>query len=203
YAPGVPPELHAQFFAAGHPLPDERGVRATGELLTYVSKLHSDDRLILLLSGGASALLGAPIEGVPIDAWRAAQEALLGARGAIAETPKPGHPRFRRVRHRILATPLLLRDRAAERARAAGFEPIVEPALVEGAVEELAERLAARAPGLPPGGVLIAVGEPTVRLHGRGTGGRAQHLAGLMALRIAGTDAAFVALGSDGTDGPT
>jgi hydroxypyruvate reductase len=54
----------------------------------------------------------------------------------------------------------------------------------------------------------VAVGEPTVRVRpGRGgtlgRGGRAQHLALTMLASLAGRDLAFVALGSDGRDGPT
>src|SRR5262245_38549920 len=42
---------------AGHPLPDERGARATDDLLAFAGGLAADDELVFLLSGGASALL--------------------------------------------------------------------------------------------------------------------------------------------------
>jgi glycerate-2-kinase len=51
--------------------------------------------------------------------------------------------------------------------------------------------------------VLVAVGEPTVRVTGRGHGGRAQQLSLAMAACLAGQPGAFAAIGSDGSDGPT
>ncbi|HPR18027.1 MAG TPA: glycerate kinase [Candidatus Cloacimonadota bacterium] len=52
--------------------------------------------------------------------------------------------------------------------------------------------------------VLIFGGEPTVQVHGKGKGGRNQHLALLMAQRISGmNNIVFLSLASDGTDGPT
>jgi hydroxypyruvate reductase len=85
----------------------------------------------------------------------------------------------------------------------AGLKPIAAGRAVEGDVAGLARSCAGRALSLQPGEVLVAVGEPTVRLRGGGLGGRSQQLALDVARRIAGTAAAFVALGSDGTDGPT
>jgi hydroxypyruvate reductase len=49
----------------------------------------------------------------------------------------------------------------------------------------------------------VAAGEPTLRVAGSGAGGRAQHLALVVARAIAGGDVSFVACGSDGSDGPT
>jgi len=124
-------------------------------------------------------------------------------RGAISETPKPGDPRFGRVEYRLLATPITLRDRAAEEVEAAGLHALVKPALVEGDVRAVAAGYLARAERLRSGEVLIAVGEPTVRVSGGGQGGRAQQLALEVACGIAGRPFAFLAIGSDGTDGPT
>ncbi len=45
---------------AAHPIPDERGVRATREVLDLVAGLGSDDVVVALISGGGSALLEAP-----------------------------------------------------------------------------------------------------------------------------------------------
>jgi hydroxypyruvate reductase len=101
------------------------------------------------------------------------------------------------VRYRILANPFSLRDEAARRFPQAR----VRETLVTGPVEAIAEELAALE--LQPGETYIAVGEPTVKVSGNGLGGRAQHLALSMARAISGRDLTFVALGSDGSDGPT
>jgi len=51
---------------------------------------------------------------------------------------------------------------------------------------------------------VVAGGEPTVTVSGKGKGGRAQEFAAAAACEIAGLPNTWVvALGSDGTDGPT
>jgi len=122
---------------------------------------------------------------------------------AAGETPKRDHPAFARVHHRILASPLALAAVAAEAARAHGLVAVERAGLVEGALEDFAAELTAAAERLSAGEALIAVGEPTVRVRGDGLGGRAQHLALAMARALAGRGFAFVACGSDGSDGPT
>jgi glycerate-2-kinase len=114
---------------------------------------------------------------------------------ALAHAPETA--KQLQVPYRILASPRTLRDEAARRAPAAR----VRVELVQGPVEEIAEEIAALR--LSPGELWIAAGEATVKVGGSGRGGRAQHLALLVAQKIRGGDLAFVALGSDGSDGPT
>jgi hydroxypyruvate reductase len=128
---------------------------------------------------------------------------LVRALHAVPETPKPGDPAFARVRYRILASPPSLREAAGRIARAAGFAVDSRADLVEGDVEVVAAELLGRARRLGPGELHLAVGEPTVQVRGEGAGGRAQHLALLVARGLAGGELAFAACGSDGTDGPT
>lgn len=45
---------------AAHPIPDERGVAATREILALVGRLNAGDVAIAVISGGGSALLEAP-----------------------------------------------------------------------------------------------------------------------------------------------
>jgi glycerate-2-kinase len=108
-----------------------------------------------------------------------------------------------RVRYRVLANPETLRDAATEVLRARGASVAVRNELVDGSVEAFAAELVERGRSLAPGEVYLAVGEPTVVVRGRGRGGRGQHLALLVARQIAGQPLCCVALGSDGTDGPT
>jgi glycerate-2-kinase len=63
--------------SAGHPLPDERSVHAAEQLLAAARAVPEGERALLLLSGGASAMLGAPIAGVTLAELQAATQALL------------------------------------------------------------------------------------------------------------------------------
>src|SRR3990172_1870539 len=45
---------------AGHPIPDERGLRAANEILALARSAQADDLLIVLISGGGSALTPCP-----------------------------------------------------------------------------------------------------------------------------------------------
>lgn len=131
-----------------------------------------------------------------------------GARGARAETPKPGDPALARVVHRLLAGPVHLARAAAEAGRARGFVAEVDATPLTGDVKDVAARLAAWARANAGRGrrLLALGGEPTVRVPAGARapeGGRAQHLALLAALGIAGLPAAVLAAGSDGRDGPT
>lgn len=49
---------------AGHPIPDQRSIRATDEVVELVSELGEEDLLLVLISGGASALLSSPMKEV-------------------------------------------------------------------------------------------------------------------------------------------
>jgi hydroxypyruvate reductase len=66
---------------AGHPIPDARGLAAAAEVEDLLRGLGRDDLLLLLLSGGASALLPAPAPGISL-ADKAATTALLLRAGA-------------------------------------------------------------------------------------------------------------------------
>ena len=51
---------------AGHPVPDENGVKATARVLEMVRALTNEDEAILLISGGGSALFEYPADGVTL-----------------------------------------------------------------------------------------------------------------------------------------
>jgi glycerate-2-kinase len=62
---------------AGHPVPDRSGQRAAARLCAMAAELSQRDLLIVLLSGGASSLLPAPVAGVTLaDKQRTTQELL-------------------------------------------------------------------------------------------------------------------------------
>ena len=70
---------------AGHPVPDEAGRRAADEVEALARGLGADDLLVLLISGGASALLPAPVEGLTLDDKARTTSVLLRAGAAIGE----------------------------------------------------------------------------------------------------------------------
>jgi glycerate 2-kinase len=84
---GVPvaEELLPATRRASHPLPDQRGEAGTAELLALVSSLAAQDGVVLLLSGGGSALLAQPLEGMRRSDVTSLTGALLAAGADIHE----------------------------------------------------------------------------------------------------------------------
>lgn len=70
---------------AGHPLPDQRGVAATQQLLELVSAAGENDLVLCVISGGGSALLTAPVEGLELEGLRELTDALLASGAGIEE----------------------------------------------------------------------------------------------------------------------
>lgn len=72
-------------FATGHPVPDEEGVRAARFVEEALSDATAREGVLVLLSGGGSALLPSPAEGVSLDDKRAVTELLLAGGAGIHE----------------------------------------------------------------------------------------------------------------------
>jgi hydroxypyruvate reductase len=70
---------------AGHPVPDERGVAGTLEILNLLEGAGENDVVICLISGGGSALLTAPSDGVRLADKQAATRNLLACGATIHE----------------------------------------------------------------------------------------------------------------------
>lgn len=68
---------------AAHPVPDAAGEAATRRLLGLVSGLGPDDMVLALISGGGSALLCAPAEGLTLADKMALNRALLASGAPI------------------------------------------------------------------------------------------------------------------------
>jgi len=71
--------------AASHPIPDENGIRAAEELISIARSTGPDDLVIVLLSGGGSALLSAPEAGISLEDLRGVTETLLKCGVTIGE----------------------------------------------------------------------------------------------------------------------
>ena len=70
---------------ASHPIPDRTGLLATQQLLRLTQRLTSRDVLIVLLSGGASSLLPAPVAGVTLADKQRTTRLLLRSGATINE----------------------------------------------------------------------------------------------------------------------
>lgn len=69
---------------AAHPVPDQAGVDATRRMLALLHGLKEEDTVLALISGGASALLCAPAEGMTLAEKQAVNAALLASGAPIS-----------------------------------------------------------------------------------------------------------------------
>jgi hydroxypyruvate reductase len=70
---------------ASHPVPDANSERGARTLLELVKGLGPDDLVLALMSGGASALLTAPAQGLTLEDKQAVNRALLACGANITE----------------------------------------------------------------------------------------------------------------------
>jgi len=70
---------------AGHPVPDEAGLRAAKAILELAAGAGGEDLVIVLLSGGGSALLPCPAEGVTLAEKQELTQLLLSSGANIRE----------------------------------------------------------------------------------------------------------------------
>jgi glycerate 2-kinase len=78
-----PPGLTA--LEAGHPVPDDAGLAAVAAIEALLDGLSAEDVVLALFSGGASALLPDPAEGVTLADLQETTEALLRSGAPIGE----------------------------------------------------------------------------------------------------------------------
>jgi glycerate 2-kinase len=70
---------------AGHPVPDRAGLTAARRMMALVTGLSDRDLLLVLLSGGASSLMPAPVSGVSLSDKQRMTEQLLRCGAGITE----------------------------------------------------------------------------------------------------------------------
>ena len=138
---------------------------------------------------------------------RARMEA--GARRALADTAKPGDPRLARATYRVIGSRLDAMDAARGAAFDRGYATVTLEAPIVGEARVAGPAFVAqaleRARRLPRPVCVIASGETTVHVVGRGRGGRNQELALASTSALAALDepAVLLSQGTDGIDGPT
>ena len=132
--------------------------------------------------------------------------AILKALETTPETPKPGDGLFRRVQNVIVGSNLLAAESALMQAKIEGFHPQLLGNEWQGEAREVSRTLCdiLKDTKTPRPFCLVAGGETTVTLRGRGHGGRNQELA-LAAVRELAEipNVLLVTLATDGEDGPT
>jgi hydroxypyruvate reductase len=79
------PLRHIECIEAAHPVPDQAGQDAARRIRELAESLGEGDLLICLISGGGSALLAEPAEGLTLEDKRAVGKALLTSGADIAE----------------------------------------------------------------------------------------------------------------------
>lgn len=84
YGHAVPCE-RIEIVEAAHPVPDAAGLKAAQRMLALVAGLRADDLVVCLISGGGSALLPLPAEGLTLDDKQAVNRALLRSGATIRE----------------------------------------------------------------------------------------------------------------------
>ena len=148
---------------------------------------------------------------IPTAALRALE---AGAAGLHEETAKPGDPAFERTTNVLIGTNHQALLAAETKARELGYATLVLTSRLTGEAREAAlallgigEDIAISGFPLRPPACVIAGGETTVTLRGKGKGGRNQEmalafLAALPRSRAAG-NIVLLAASTDGNDGPT
>ena len=188
----------------------------------FVSLILSDvigDPLDVIASGPTS-----PDCSTFADAWRVLEEQDLlpkfpasminylqnGINGLVPETPKTGNPLFARGHNLVIGNNTLALEAAKEKARALGFEVRILTSALKGDVVKAADTILDEAlkiqndPAIKKPFCLLAGGEPTIKVTGKGVGGRNQHFALYCATRLGGKQGiTILCAGTDGTDGPT
>jgi glycerate-2-kinase len=134
-----------------------------------------------------------------------------GKEGKLSETPKGSSRIFKRVHNVLVGTNKESCHAAAEALEKRGYHSLILSTRLQGEAREVGKKLAGicigirenQLPVAPPAAV-VAGGETTVRVHGKGRGGRNQELVLSAALSIRGNPAILVSsIGTDGVDGPT
>lgn len=119
---------------AGHPIPDEAGLEGTWRILALADSLAPGDLALVLISGGASALLEEPVPGVSLADLQRLNDLLLCCGATIGEINavrkhlsqvKAGQLARRIVRRGARAAVLILSDVVGNPLDAIGSGPCV------------------------------------------------------------------------------
>jgi glycerate-2-kinase len=136
---------------------------------------------------------------------------LTGKKGLIPETPKKGDKAFEKVHNVVVGNCMTACQAAYNSLKTAGLNTLLLTSSLEGQARDVGTVFASIAQGIvksgnpvPKPAAVVAGGETTVTVVGKGKGGRNQEIALGAASKIGGLDGVVVAaLSTDGIDGPT
>jgi len=134
-----------------------------------------------------------------------------GENGRIPETPKPGDKVFSKVHNIVVGNNFTATRAAYDTFREAKVNALLLTSTLEGQARDVGTVLASMAREILASGnpvskpaALVAGGETTVTVMGKGKGGRNQEIALGAALKIGNVDGVVIAsVSTDGVDGPT
>ena len=280
-----------QYNIAGHPLVTSGTISGTKKILDLIEGLSATDLVICLISGGGSALLEKPVEGITLEdlselfhiltevgatihelhavrkhiakskggklaqiiqpakvisliisdvtgdtldtiasgptapdltTWFVTEQIInkyeiidklplsvqqvvkQGLTKEVNETLKPDNSTFANVENIIIASNARSCDAMKEYAIQNNFSSSIISTNISGEARDIGREFAEKTKSMKKNTVLLAGGETTVTIHGKGLGGRNQELALSASQVIAGTEGVVIAsIGSDGIDGPT
>src|SRR5438309_257997 len=172
-----------RYHPAAHPIPTRKGVEGVLAMLRLVDNVSRDDLVIVLVSGGGSALMPLPVEGINLDDEAKVTSLLLRSGAGIEE--------INTVRKHLSQ---VKGGRLAERLYPATVLTLIISDVVGDKVDAIAS-----GPTTPDPSTLIAGAETTVTVRENGKGGRNQELALAAAVKISGSEG--VVVGSFATDG--
>ena len=79
------PTKYIDILEAAHPIPDKAGVRAVEKITSLLQSATDKDHIICLISGGGSALLSAPIDGINFEELQSLNKELLKSGAPIQD----------------------------------------------------------------------------------------------------------------------
>ena len=128
-----------------------------------------------------------------------------GVQGNLDENPRPGDPIFSNTSNFIIADNEKALNAAKQKALDLGYETHINTEPLSGFADDAAGRWVNNAASQDRKNLcLLAGGETTVKVNGRGKGGRNQQFALAAAVAMKNSsDITLLAAGTDGSDGPT
>lgn len=134
----------------------------------------------------------------------------LGIAGKIDDTPKSGDARFQKTMNMVIGHNLTALQAIARKAEGLGYRPLLISSRISGQTRTVAQVFSAMLKHIAASYrneqpiCIIAGGEMTVRVTGKGSGGRNQDFCLALVQLISGLDSVVIlSAGTDGMDGPT